>query len=915
MPSGYDTKRSPVIAKTPSGYSPEASTAWDAVSAFGQQLSRIGDHAAAQQQQQAVMSYLGGLEVDARKKRLELMAEHPEDPQAFDAAWQGYRKGAVEQADPRFVAQVGQTLDQEGSAGFTAVSGARMARDRQNAADTLDARLTMNENDLFGMAQSGATNSEEFNASLGQYDTWLNNAVSAGIMAPEKAALMSESIRGRTAAEGLIYTLTGKYQETGAQQALAWAREGIAGLQDLTPGQRITLMNRAEGAIRDLETVRKANLAGFKADATLMSQDLAAGVPVPQADFEQLQGSLLANGGSIDAAKLGAAYHRSGQLQDFARLPADQQIARMQDYLSGGGFASAVINAESGGDVNAKNPRSSAEGPGQFIDQTWLSLVKGTRPDLAEGKSDAEILALRKDPALSAQMVDAYAQQNAQALGADGLPTDPGTLYAAHVFGPAGAAALLKAPADAPVADVLGQNVVDANPNLAGKTAGEVRQWAANTIGAATPGLDGKLVVGMRAEMQKRAGKDWTQLKAQLDAGQQPLASDINRVVQQAGLAQDYVLLDEIAERLDRAGPELQFQGLSPDAQQATIDQLTQQQNANGLSTSAAATLRQMEQIHADTVTRLKSDPFGLGVDRNIAALTPLDKLGTPDGPQQMADRLLQARKVEAHYPSAGTVVPFRENELADLKARWDTGNADSRSALLGTLSDGMDGKHYLATLAKIAPDNPVFGWAGGLWKENPDIARSIMRGVDALAADKAFAPKAGDTLNATIADKLGSAMSGLPAAREAAIKATMARYADLASQAGDNSGILDDDRFDRALNDVTGGIAEWRGAKLVLPPGMDEPTFANALDAVSDLDLAGAQTTSGSSVSAADFRRLGKLVDAGSGRYAVLLNGQPVLDELGRAFTLDVPRIAARAGEANRPADFRPFVPAGPGF
>lgn len=81
-----------------------------------------------------------------------------------------------------------------------------------------------------------------------------------------------------------------------------------------------------------------------------------------------------------------------------------------------------IINNESGGNPDARNARSSAAGAGQFIDGTWLDLIARHRPDLAEGRSRSEILALRSDKDLSKAMVDAYGADNAGALTSAGLP-------------------------------------------------------------------------------------------------------------------------------------------------------------------------------------------------------------------------------------------------------------------------------------------------------------------------------------------------------------------------------------------------------------------------------------------------------------------------------------------------------------
>src|SRR5262245_9774873 len=46
-----------------------------------------------------------------------------------------------------------------------------------------------------------------------------------------------------------------------------------------------------------------------------------------------------------------------------------------------------IIDAESGGDPNVKNKRSSASGLGQFLDETWLDMIRAHRPDLAKGRN------------------------------------------------------------------------------------------------------------------------------------------------------------------------------------------------------------------------------------------------------------------------------------------------------------------------------------------------------------------------------------------------------------------------------------------------------------------------------------------------------------------------------------------------
>lgn len=150
-------------------------------------------------------------------------------------------------------------------------------------------------------------------------------------------------------------------------------------------------------------------------------------------------------------------------------------------------FSDKTIGAESGGDPNSKNDKSSASGLGGFIDSTWIAIMQSARPDLTQGKTSQEILALKSDPDLQRQMVDAYGNQNAAILDKAGLPVTDGTKYLAHFAGPGGAVKILQADPTASAESVLGSAAVKANPFLAKMSAGDVAAWAAKKMGAQSP--------------------------------------------------------------------------------------------------------------------------------------------------------------------------------------------------------------------------------------------------------------------------------------------------------------------------------------------------------------------------------------------------------------------------------------------
>jgi hypothetical protein len=173
---------------------------------------------------------------------------------------------------------------------------------------------------------------------------------------------------------------------------------------------------------------------------------------------------------------------------------ADQAVARVKGRAVPGAvppsdFATYRRALESGGRADARNPESSATGADQFIESTWISMVDKTKPAWANGLSRAEVLALRTDPAKSAEMADALTQENAKTLQAAGQAISNENLYAAHHFGDRKGIAFAKASLDTPMEQILTPEQLAANGYLKGKTKAEaIANWnrrAGATVGDA----------------------------------------------------------------------------------------------------------------------------------------------------------------------------------------------------------------------------------------------------------------------------------------------------------------------------------------------------------------------------------------------------------------------------------------------
>ncbi len=137
----------------------------------------------------------------------------------------------------------------------------------------------------------------------------------------------------------------------------------------------------------------------------------------------------------------------------------------------------STAQRESALDPSARARNSSATGLFQFIEQTWLGLVKSEGPTAgladyakavstrADGTHAVEdpavrraILELRNDPQVASVMAGAFTQKNREVLTSElGREPSAGDLYAAHFLGARGALDLIKAAAKSPTRPIAAE--------------------------------------------------------------------------------------------------------------------------------------------------------------------------------------------------------------------------------------------------------------------------------------------------------------------------------------------------------------------------------------------------------------------------------------------------------------------------
>lgn len=168
---------------------------------------------------------------------------------------------------------------------------------------------------------------------------------------------------------------------------------------------------------------------------------------------------------------------------DVIQIPVNADSSKAETGNPVHDTVNRIIGAESGGNPNAKNTKSSAEGLGQFIDSTWFHMVRKYRPDIANGKTNAQLKAMKRDPAVAREMTTRYVEENAALLKKHGFPVNVRNLYVMHFLGSGEGPKLLRADPNQPVSSFISAQSINANQKvLSGKTAQQVLDWAARAM-------------------------------------------------------------------------------------------------------------------------------------------------------------------------------------------------------------------------------------------------------------------------------------------------------------------------------------------------------------------------------------------------------------------------------------------------
>ncbi len=183
-------------------------------------------------------------------------------------------------------------------------------------------------------------------------------------------------------------------------------------------------------------------------------------------------------------------------------------------------YLDKLMMAESGGRLTAKNPRSSALGPFQFINSTFIEVVDRHFSDEVEGLSRSQILALRTDRDFSRRAATKFNDDNAAYLRRRGIPATFAHLRVSYLLGAPGAAQVLRHGPNTPLTKVLPAGVIKANPFMRRLTVAGLVKRAEREVGV------GEWIIESESEVAQSGAEFSTSETEEQDAATPAAADD-----------------------------------------------------------------------------------------------------------------------------------------------------------------------------------------------------------------------------------------------------------------------------------------------------------------------------------------------------------------------------------------------------
>lgn len=836
----------------------------------------------------------------AQRADIELRTKYRDDPQGYLTAADKFKRGQINQmtqaAGPEVGTALGRVIDRTTTQTYKGLLNEKERLDLQRADGAITAGINSASDDAIALARQGAPlDSPDMKGLLDKYTTLLDEKLKNPRLAysQEQHDLDIQQFQGQLAGARNLYHVDQVYKKDGYEAAVEAAKDVLTNEgYKLTPAQRQGFYSHAMGEIRANEAIRRQDIGEARAAFRELSTASQLGQRIEPNEVESVRAAFRSAGYPAGVAMVDAAFAHKDLHDDFGRLPLGQQAQEL-NTIRGAAAARAAYGFFTG---KGYTPEQASGIVGNLIHESGMNPGSigdaGTSVGLAQFHN--ERAAALKAYAASVGKSASDFQTQLEFIDKELHGSEAGTL--ARLQG-------VRTPEEAAAAFIHYERPQGYTPATPEAGLGfKNRQSLARSVfqgsasdGSGGPGVQSWLIANRSAAVDDAATKSWKQVMDDWSAGKGggPSTERANEIIDAARATGNVDLLAKISRDMDVIDKVQRISQLPISQQVQTEVELRRRQAAGTTEPGAELIEKQLSARTAAIQKGLEDNPVATAI-----ANFP-DKFKTP-APLDFSDpdKLVAGLKMRAQIAQTaaanwqvGPLAALDSQDVAQVKTALQNPDPAAKAGIYGAIATLPEDVRN-ATLKKLAGNEPaatVEAAAGGLMAVAPSIAASIFRGQSAIATDKGYVPSTGTEATAFDEEFHKAMPAGTftlqartdPAGPYATAKGMVsARYADLSAQAypPDTSGKFNPARLQKAVDDVTGGILDHNGGKLIAPArGMPQAVFDRVMYGLTDADLQSATTLHGEPITANYLRGSATLESVKDGQYWIRLNkGEP---------------------------------------
>lgn len=292
------------------------------------------------------------------------------------------------------------------------------------------------------------------------------------------------------------------------------------------------------------------------------------------------------------------------------------------------------------------------------------------------------------------------------------------------------------------------------------------------------------------------------------------------------------------------------LKGLPPAARSAEIDKIEAavRQNPQGDAAKGVRPkydwkiVNQLRTLDRNMTEEARKNPYGFAVSQGLTEAAPVDWSDLGKSAPAIAQRFQIAAGMNAEY--ATPYKPLAPEEARQIKDILKTMPANKKAAWLGDLATAsgvseQGRRGYIGMMGQLAEDDPVTASAGyQAARKRYNVSEQILNGQALLnpPTKEDGKPAGGNLITMPSESSMRQQFDRVAPveaygrnmkARNIDFQAARAIYADLLSNSKTkDTGTLDSDMWDKAIETAAGRVARINGTQTILPPDMDTAEF-----------------------------------------------------------------------------------------